>query len=71
MKILLPALLLMLLVSCTTKTLTVPKSINQNITANTPVSYKDNSISIVNFKAQQGIGTINLTFTTLVRKEYS
>ena len=68
MKNLIPALLLTLLISCTKETLTAPRSLSQSIAANTPVSYKDNSISIVDFKAQQDSNAINVTFTTLYEK---
>jgi hypothetical protein len=68
MKNLIPALLLTLLISCAKETLTAPRSLSQNIAANTTVSYKDNSISIVDFKAQQDSNAINVTFTTLYEK---
>jgi hypothetical protein len=68
MKNFIPALLLLLLTSCTTKTFTEPKSSSQNITANTALSYKDNSISIVDFMAQQDNNAINVTFITLYEK---
>jgi len=69
MKNLIPVLIVVILTSCIRETLTAPKSLNQNITANTPVSYKDNSISIVDFKAQQDTNAINVTFTTLYEKD--
>src|SRR4051794_23111717 len=68
MKSFLPALMLMLLTSCTKETLTTPKSVNQSTRVNTAVSYKDNSISIVDFKARQDNKTIDITFTTLYVK---
>jgi hypothetical protein len=68
MKNLIPALLLVLIVACTKETLTEPKSINTNIAANTTVSYKSSSITIVDFKAQQESRGINVTFTTLYEK---
>ena len=68
MKNLIPVLLLILLTTCTKETLTAPISLSQNIAANTPVSYKDNSISIVDFKALQDSNAINVTFTTLYER---
>ena len=58
----------MLLTSCTKETLTAPKSSNQNIAVNSAVTYQDNSISIVDFKARQNNNAINVTFTTLYEK---
>src|SRR4029078_12891893 len=69
MKFFLSALLFILLTSCTKQTQATPKSINQNITGNCAVSYQDNSISIVNFKAQQDNKVIKVTFTTLYEKK--
>ncbi len=69
MKIILPALLLVLLTSCTKNTLTPPKTGGQNFAANTVVTYKDNSISVVNFKAQPDSNGIKVTFTTMYVKQ--
>lgn len=60
MKRILPALLLMFLVSCSKESITAPRD--------TAVSYKDNSISVVDFKAQSGNNGIEVTFTTLYEK---
>ncbi|TKK65524.1 hypothetical protein FC093_19600 [Ilyomonas limi] len=68
MKKIIPALLLMLLVACTKQSLTAPTSTNQTVAANTAVTYKDNSISIVNFKAQPTNRAIDVAFTTLYEK---
>src|SRR4051812_35774790 len=68
MKNLIPALLLILFITCTKKTLTEPKSINTDIVANTTVSYKNSNIIIVDFKAQQDSRGIIVTFTTLYEK---
>jgi uncharacterized lipoprotein YajG len=67
-KKIIPALLLMLLVACTKQSLTAPTSTTQTVAANTAVTYKDNSISIVNFKAQPTDKTIEVAFTTLYAK---
>lgn len=68
MKKIIPALLLILFASCTKQSLTVPKTTNQNATANTAVTYKDNNISVVEFKALPDKGNIKVTFTTLYEK---
>jgi len=68
MKFFLPALLLILLTSCTKEPLSVPGAVTQNLAAITAVAYKDNSISIIDFKAQQGSGAIQVKFTTLYEK---
>jgi len=68
-KKIIPALLFVLLVSCTKEPLTAPNTGNQNLAANTVVTYKDSSISVVNFKAQPNSDNIKVTFTTLYQKD--
>ena len=68
MKRIIPALLLLLLASCSKESITAPKATNQAFAANTAVSYKDNSISVVDFKAQSANSDIEVTFTTLYEK---
>lgn len=68
MKFFFTALLIMMLNSCTKGMLAAPKSLNQNIAVNNTVSYQDNSISIVDFKAGLDNNAINVTFTTLYEK---
>ena len=68
MKKFLPALMLMLFASCSKETLIKPQSANQNMVATAAVAYKDDSISIIDFKAQQDNKAIDVTFTTLYEK---
>lgn len=67
MKNILPALLLMLLMSsCTKESVNTPAS--QTIATSTAINYEDNSISVVDFKAQAADNNIQVTFTTLYEK---
>lgn len=68
MKRILPALLFILLFSCTKESVVAPKATNQTIAANTAVTYKDNSISVVNFQAWTENNEIKVGFTTLYEK---
>jgi hypothetical protein len=68
MKNLIPALLLVLLVACNKESVTKPGNGGQTAIANTAVAYKDNSISVVDFKAKSNSTTIEVTFTTLYEK---
>ncbi len=67
MKTILPALFLLLLVSCTKESVAPAKADNQSVTT-AAVSYKDNSISVINFKARPTDKGIEVIFTTLFEK---
>ena len=69
MKTIITALLLITLASCTKDAVTAPAAASQTIAANKAVSYKDNSISVINFKAQATNNAIAVTFTTLYEKD--
>ena len=62
------ALLLTLIVSCTKESVTAAATANQSFAPNTAVAYKDNSISVADFKAQPGNRNIKVSFTTLYEK---
>ncbi len=68
MKSFIPAILMIVLVSCSKETLTAPAATSQRALANVAVAYKDNSISVIDFKALQDNGSIDVTFTTLYQK---
>lgn len=69
MKKIIPFLLLIVFIACTKQPIVVPKTAAQSVASNTAVAYKDNSISIVNFKAQSVNSAIKITFTTLYEKD--
>ena len=68
MKKILPAFLLILLVSCTKESLNAPGKNVTTLNKTAAVSYKDNSISITDFKAQATANNIEVGFTTLFEK---
>ena len=68
MKTILSALFFLALVSCTKESVTVPKPVKDFIGA-TSVTYKDNSISVIDFKAQPTDNGIVVGFTTLFEKD--
>lgn len=69
MKKYLPLLLLIVLVACEKQPVTTPTIVaNPELVANAVVAFKDNNISVTNFKAQPADNGVTVSFTTLYQK---